>query len=91
MLIGIMCSVNFHLFCFMYVKQGYFLLFPLEANSCSDGSLIAAVLRAADGPRHRNFSQRAPSEEMLCQSCFHHQRTFFGENVVQDGQKQVGK
>ena len=43
------------------VKPGYFLLFPLQANLCSDGSLIAAVLKAADGPRRSNFFTKGSS------------------------------
>ena len=93
------CSVVvwiFTLLVFWCKRGGYFLLFPLEANSCSDGSLIAAVLKAADSPRHPNFSQRAFSiqrnafsiqRNALCQSCFHRQRTFFGEKCYKKGKK----
>ena len=72
------------------------MLFPLEANSCSDGSLIAAVLKAADSPRHPNFSQRVfppkemlfPSKEMLCvKVVFTAKEPFSGKSVTRKGKK----
>ena len=51
---------------------------PLWANLCFDGSLIA-VLRAADSPWLRNFSQKPHLKKCSVKVVFHHQRTSFRE------------
>ena len=74
-------------------KCGWDILFvvslPLWANLCFDGSLIA-VLRAADSPWLRNFSQKPHLKKCSVKVVFTTKEPLSEKSVTQETQKQLG-
>ena len=62
---------------------------PLWANLCFDGSLIA-VLRAADSPWLRNFSQKPHLKKCSVKVVFTTKEPLSEKSVTQETQKQLG-